>query len=649
MDDDKAGLLNAIVEGSPYAKILVSDRGFITLVNAQAEKLFGWSRDELLGKSIDVLVPERFRRAHGALRAEFHSAPVARPMGAGRDLYGRRKDGTEMPIEIGLNPIRTGGVTFTLAAISDITERKRAEELRLLNSVMQQHAAEVEELNRELAEAAKFKSQFVATMSHELRTPLTAIIGAAELLAAEPLGERGAFYANTIYESAEGLLALINGILDYSKIESGGFNLHLKAMLIESVVEGTAEAVAHIARDRGITLYTDVAPAIPPVQGDADCLRQILMNLLGNAVKFTERGQIVARVSLLASSEHEVTLRFEVEDTGIGISPSDVERLFQPFVQADLSAARRFGGTGLGLSISKRLVELMGGDIGVRSRPGTGSVFWFDLPFKRAIEAVPLLNRSLEGVAVLLISEDRLFAQIVERYSMSWMMKYLTATSAVDVLKALDSGAGTWVAVIDRDAPGSAELGKAERVARALLRDRVVEIGGGGPLRKPLRQSYLFDAIVNACSEELAGAPAAPPARPTVAPMTPPVSPVLVAEDSARLQPLLRLQFEQLGVPATIVADGRAALEALQTGRYSMVFMDCQMPVLDGFSATRAIRADELRTGTRIPIVAMTADAFAEDREACLAAGMDDYLAKPVKLADLRATIERWARRAATS
>jgi CheY-like chemotaxis protein len=507
----------------------------------------------------------------------------------------------------------------------------------------------VEELNRELAEASRFKSQFVATMSHELRTPLTAIIGAAELLASEPLGERGRFYANTINESAEGLLALTNSILDYSKIESGGFSLRLKGMLIESVVEGTAEAVAHIARDKGITLYTDVAPGIPPVQGDADCLRQIMLNLLGNAVKFTAHGQVVARVLPVATSDNGVTLRFEVEDSGIGISAEDLERLFQPFVQAESPVARRFGGTGLGLSICKRLTELMDGEIGVRSEPGAGSVFWFEVPFKLAIEAVPSQSRSLDGVAVLLLSDDGLFAQIVERYSMSWLMKFRSAKNAVEVLRALESEVESWVAIIDQDALHGPEMVRAERVARALLRDRVIAIGGDAALRKPIRQSYLFDAIVNACSMESAATPAARRARDADR-LAPPPLPVLVAEDSVRLQPLLALQFEQLGIPAHIVSNGREAVDALLRDSYSMVFMDCQMPEMDGFTATRAIRERETLHGSHVPIVAMTADAFAEDRDACLAAGMDDYLPKPVKLADLRATIERWSKnRAATS
>lgn len=650
MDHQNETLLSAIVEGSPYAKVLVDDRGLITLINAQAEKLFGWTRDELLGQSIDVLVPERYREGHSALRTHFHAAPAARPMGAGRDLYGRRKDGSEVPIEIGLNPIDTGTATFTLAAISDITERRRAEELRLTHNIVQQHASEVEELNRELSSASRFKSQFVATMSHELRTPLTAIIGAAELLTGEQLGERSRLYVQTISESAEGLFALINSILDFSKIEAGGLNLHLKTVQIESVVESAADAVANLARENGISVYTYVDPLIPSVHGDGDCLRQILLNLLGNAVKFTEHGQIVARVYPTEVSDKDVKLRFEVQDTGIGILPQEVSRLFEPFAQVDSSPARRFGGTGLGLSISKRMVELMGGEIGVHSEPGVGSRFWFTVPFARAIELSPTPNRSLDGVAALVISGDELFVQIIERYLMSWLITCRSVNTAVDIVKALEPGdPRSWVAVVDLDTVEGREASHAVQVARAILGTRVITVGGDGPFRKPVRQSYLFDAIVNACAGESCPVSAAPPTR-TRTKTTSSVSldaPVLIAEDNVRLQPLLKLQFDQLGIPMTLVSDGQEALDAVRQTSYAMVFMDCQMPNVDGLSATRAIRAEELQSGLHIPIIAMTADAFAEDRDACFAAGMDDYLAKPVRVADLGAMIERWCRRSA--
>ena len=521
----KESLLAAIVEGSPYAKILIDRRGRIALVNAQTEKLFGYTRSELLGQTIDMLVPERFRRGHPALRDAFNEAPSARPMGAGRDLYGRRKDGSEVPIEIGLNPVESETGTFTLAAISDITERKRAEEARLIHAGVQQHATELEELNRELASASRFKTQFVATMSHELRTPLTAIIGAAELLNSAALAEPERISVETISEAAEGLLVLIKTVLDFSKIEAGKVDLESRPFEVEDVVEGAVDIVAQMAHEKGTTLHAFVDPVIPGVEGDAGRLRQILLNLIANALKFTDGGRVDVRVSQLHRRDSDVSLRFEVEDSGIGIPAEMLPELFEPFSQVDRLDSRNLGGTGLGLSISKRLVELLGGEIGVTSKPGAGSLFWFTANFALAEE----------------------------------------------------------------------------------------------------------------------------PAAPTASGRETPVAPqpraagrILVVEDNERLLQLLRLQFSDVGIPATFVSDGLQAIEAAAGARYDLIFMDCLMPNMDGLAATRAIRERERHTGAHVPIVAMTANAFAEDREACIAAGMDDYLAKPLRLADLRRMTGRW-------
>jgi PAS domain S-box-containing protein len=639
----KESFLYAIIDGSPYAKVLVNERGRIALVNAQTEKLFGYSRDELLGESIEMLVPARFRPGHPALRGSFTDAPVARPMGAGRDLYGRRKDGSEVPIEIGLNPIVTDAETFTLAAITDITERKHAETLRLAHAGVQQHAAELEELNRELGNASRFKTQFVATMSHELRTPLAAIIGAAELLTRQKLDERAQSSAQTIAEAAEALMALINSVLDFSKIEAGKLELQRAPFEMQTVVEGAADVVAEMARAKGITLHTYVDPALPPLRGDADRLRQIVLNLLGNAVKFTDRGYVVARAVPLEILERDVHLRFDVQDSGIGIVPGIAERLFEPFVQADGSTSVKFGGTGLGLSISKSLVELMGGEIGAESEPGAGSTFWFTARFERAAEATA---RTLQGVGAVILSGDETFAHIIENYLTSWSMESRRVESRDDVLAALRTvGGRQWVAIVDLDSLGAADLDATLDVVGAIVPQRLIAIGNERPLRKPLRQSQLFDAIVKAVLREHPLLLVPPGAVPEDA-APPERAPVLVAEDNLRLQRLLKLQFDDLGVPVTFVSDGAQAVAAARRERYAMIFMDCQMPNMDGLAATRAIRDEEQRNGgTRVPISAMTANAFAEDRAACLAAGMDDYLSKPVRLADLSGILERWAKR----
>ncbi|HTW85543.1 MAG TPA: ATP-binding protein [Candidatus Sulfotelmatobacter sp.] len=508
--------LRLIVHAAPVAIVVADDAGAIVLVNEQGERLFGYDHEELLGRSVETLVPARLRAAHPALRAGYLGAPIGRPMGAGRDLYGLRRDGTEVPIEIGLNPVETPDGTFVLAAIIDITERKRAQEMRT---------------QRDSALAAsKVKSQFVATMSHELRTPLTAIIGSAELLSETNLDARQRVYVETINRSAEALMALISDVLDFSKIEAGALELQVTKLLMQTVVEDAAAVLTPQAHAKGVELQTFIDPRVRvALRGDVGRLRQILLNLIGNAVKFTERGRIVVRAVPLATTAAEMVVRFEVEDTGIGVEPALVERLFEPFVQADASTTRRHGGTGLGLSISRQLATLMGGEIGVESAPGHGSTFWFTARF------------ALEQAAAV--------ASEVER-------------------------------VAQREVRGS----------------------------------------------------------------------VLVAEDNAALREVLEQQFERLGVRVVMVEDGAAAVAAVRDGDVALVFMDCHMPVLDGLAATRAIRAEEAQRGTpRVPIVAMTANAFEDDRLACLAAGMDDYLAKPVRLADLRRVVELWLGRGGVS
>jgi two-component system, sensor histidine kinase and response regulator len=618
----------SVVEAAPNAMLMVDRNGGIALVNAQTERLFGYAREELLGTPVENLVPERFRGGHRGLREGFHRAPSARSMGAGRDLFGLHKDGTEVPIEIGLNPLSTPQGQFVLASVIDITERKHAEEMRLQRD--------------RAVDASQLKSQFVATMSHELRTPLNAIIGTAELLSATKLDERQRSFVETIDQSAVALLSVISSILDFSKIEAGKVDLESRDFELESVVGGAAAVLAPQARDKGLTLHTYVDPLIPrSLRGDQDRLRQILLNLIGNAVKFTERGRVVVRALLAETSSRHARVRFEVQDSGIGIDEETLPKLFEPFVQADGSSSRTYGGTGLGLSISKRLVELMDGGMGVASEPGGGSLFWFSARFGRP-SAVGS-SRHVYGVRAVVASSDEVFCDIVSRYVESWGMPALCVRDAEQAFEAIractaeeNADAVDWIAIVDGDDAEIAPAMDALRASPIFGQAHIIAIGRDERLTSPIRQSHLFDRI----AEALGNIPQ-PPAHPSVEEHGADGT-VLIVEDNESLQDILMHQFAALGISMKVVSDGVEAVEAVKAERFSMVFMDCHMPNMDGFAATRAIRVAEAATGGHVPIVAMTANAFKEDREACLAAGMDDYLSKPVRMNDLRMMTQRW-------
>jgi PAS domain S-box-containing protein len=629
--------LQLVVEAVPIAIVVADAEGRITLINAQGERLFGYDRDELLGAPVELLVPERFRSSHPGLRHGYRDAPAARAMGAGRDLFGLRKDGTEVPIEIGLNPLSTPQGEFVLASVIDITERKRAEAMRL-------------ERDRAV-DASQFKTQFVATMSHELRTPLTAIIGSAELLSAMNLDQRQRACVETIDESAGALLSTVSSILDFSKIEAGKIDLETRDFELDATVAKAAAVLAPQARDKGLALQTYVDPAIPQtLRGDQYRLRQILLNLIGNAVKFTSHGHVVVRaISAETSSRHE-RVRFEVQDTGIGIDEETLQKLFEPFVQADASSSRTYGGSGLGLSICKRLVELMDGTIGVTSEPGGGSLFWFTARFGRP-SVVPA-NRRVYGVRALIVSSDELFCDIVSRYVESWGIPARRVRDAGQVSEALRGrnvednadDAVDWIAVLDSDDEVTAAALDVLRANPRFVPQRIVAVGRGERLGKPISRPALFERIAEALDE---GSPT--PRHPSSGPVEVQggAGTVLVVEDNARIKEILVQQIAALGFASKTVSDGAEAVEAVLRERFSLVFMDCHMPKMDGLEATRAIRASESTRGGHVPIVAMTANAFKEDREACLAAGMDDYLSKPLRMNDLRAMMQRWTGTAA--
>jgi PAS domain S-box-containing protein len=523
---------HGLLESAPDAILVMGPDGLIRLVNRQTEVLFGYERADLVGQPVECLLPDLLAADDPQQRAGFFANPSVRTMGANLELAARRKDGSEFPVDISLAPLETEEGLLVSAAVRDVTARKRAE-TALLEREEQLAAA------RDVAlEASRLKSDFLANMSHEIRTPMNAVIGLTGLLLDTPLTEVQTEYASAVRSAGEALLEIINDILDFSKIEAGKLRLEVMDFGLRAALDEVADLLGARAREKGLEISVQVDPDAPSfVRGDPGRLRQVLTNLVGNAIKFSDHGQIVVRATSSGTTREATTFRFEVSDTGMGISPEGQRQLFQAFAQVDSSATRRHGGTGLGLAISKQLVEMMGGQIGLTSSLGSGSTFWFSLD-------LPAANAS--GL------------------------------------------------------PDS---------ARADLSGLPVFNGGQVP-----------------------GAGAR----------------LLVAEDNPVNQLVATRMLEKLGYRADVAANGAEAVEALTRIDYAAVLMDCQMPELDGFEATREIRRRQILPW-RTPVIAMTASATQSDRDRCFDADMDDYISKPVRLAELAAVLARWVPPASVS
>jgi PAS domain S-box-containing protein len=627
------------------AIIMMDHEGRISFWNQAAEKVLGYSQEEALGRELHLwLAPERFRERYRQGFRAFQASGEGPVIGQTLELSALRKDGEEFPIELSVSAVKLKGRWNAIGILRDISERKLVER-KLIEA-------------KEAAEAAtRAKSEFLANMSHEIRTPMNGVIAATDLALSEELSPKLEHYLKIISASAYSLLGIINDILDFSKIEAGKLDLESRPFRLEDVLDRVTDLFGPKAGEKGIELLVDLDPQTPrALVGDPLRLQQIFKNLVDNAVKFTPSGGVIlVGAHPSQPSPAGVLLTFFVKDSGVGIAPEYLPKLFEPFSQADASIARKYEGAGLGLCICKQLVDLMGGTIRVESQPGKGSTFSFSLPFQRQPaerEKPPTLPVEVRGANVLVVDDCPDSRAIMEKTLDSFGFKVETVSSGPTALRLLAHNRSRpdpfQLVILDWLMPELDGIETARRIrgdlkltlplilmtafGRENERQDAQKVGISAFLTKPIYPSTLFNAIMDAFGQ---GEPSAVREHQPITTMASIYKTrlkgcrVLVVEDNTTNQQVAQAVLEGAGILVEIAANGEEALAALQRAPYDAVLMDIQMPRMDGYEATRRIRREPRFSS--LPVIAMTAHAMKGDDEKCLAAGMDDYIAKPIQ------------------
>jgi PAS domain S-box-containing protein len=635
----------SLVQSSPVAIVVLNTEEKIVSSNPAFENLYGYASTEIIGADLDVLITDQAMREEAVRFTRDSKDQDIHTIGKRR-----RKDCSLVDVEIfGVPIVVDGQRSGVFAMYHDISEIVRA-----------RHEAE---------DANRVKSEFLANMSHEIRTPMNGVMGMLELALDTQLTSEQRDYLQTSLDSAEALLSLLNDILDFSKIESGKLTLETINFNLRNAVEDVTYTLAKRAQDKGLEIACLIDPDLTSnLRGDPGRVRQILVNLIGNAIKFTHQGEIVIRADTLEQTEDFATIHFSVQDTGIGIPYERQAAVFERFTQADGSTTRTYGGTGLGLTISKQLVEIMGGTIGVKSTPGIGTTFWFDIKFKKQLVEKPVTSPLTLGPinlihARILVVDDNQTNRMVLTKNVETLGSRVDSVSsgakAVETLRnASRAGDPYHLVLLDMQMPGM----DGEQTARAIKSDpsvkevkililtsmghrgdaaRLEALGCSGYLLKPVKQQMLFDAVIAVLGHK-EDRPSTIITRHVLAEKRKIDLRLLLAEDNPINQKLAIVLLQKAGYSVDAVETGVQALERVKADHYSVVLMDVQMPDMDGFEATRQIRLWEKGNGRHIPIIAMTAHAMAGDRDRCLASGMDDYITKPLEPRALFNAIDRW-------